>query len=483
MPNLADLIQLSFINKIATGYPIIDILLCVLIPWLISKLGEWSARSDIGLSKLAQWFCCCSKVIEREIKYVMITNEAGAVFDIHNRYMLRLQDSILRYINKHNYIKDGGLKDGLVSIDTDNDDVILQPASNKWISLKNGISLKIYRYEDKTDNYVFNCNIFTLKSKRDIIDKFIKTCYTEYTENRYVATKSCHYMFVPYFGNDYDIITFNRYKLEDNKTFDLLFHPQVAEVTKLLDDFMNKRGRFAIKGFPYKLGFLLHGKPGTGKTSFIKALRTYTNRHIVNVSLSKIKTNQQLIDLMFSTKLIARHAEAEFHITFDNVIYILEDIDVLSDIVRARDSKAASNTNDTEDNDDGDNDDNNKGSKGSSKKKNDALDKLNLAGLLNVLDGILETPGRIVVMTTNHPEHLDPALIRPGRVNKTIHMGNIDTDSALKMIEYYVGKLDDKQRQFIMNEFPQDKITPAYLESKCMDFTDIKSVINWIKTL
>ncbi len=47
-------------------------------------------------------------------------------------------------------------------------------------------------------------------------------------------------------------------------------------------------------------------------------------------------------------------------------------------------------------------------------------DELNLAGLLNVLDGVVDTPGRIVIMTTNHPEQLDPALIRPGRINKKV---------------------------------------------------------------
>lgn len=42
------------------------------------------------------------------------------------------------------------------------------------------------------------------------------------------------------------------------------------------------------------------------------------------------------------------------------------------------------------------------------------------AGLLNVLDGVVDTPNRIVIMTTNHPEKLDPALIRPGRINKKV---------------------------------------------------------------
>ena len=50
-------------------------------------------------------------------------------------------------------------------------------------------------------------------------------------------------------------------------------------------------------------------------------------------------------------------------------------------------------------------------------------DRLNLSGLLNVLDGVVDTPERIVVMTTNHPEILDPALIRPGRIDQKLLLG------------------------------------------------------------
>ena len=53
-------------------------------------------------------------------------------------------------------------------------------------------------------------------------------------------------------------------------------------------------------------------------------------------------------------------------------------------------------------------------------------DKLDLAGLLNVLDGVVDSPGRIVVMTSNHPEKLDPALIRPGRVNLKLNLGCVE---------------------------------------------------------
>ena len=51
------------------------------------------------------------------------------------------------------------------------------------------------------------------------------------------------------------------------------------------------------------------------------------------------------------------------------------------------------------------------------------------AGLLNVLDGVVDCPNRIVVLTTNHPEKLDPALIRPGRINKKVHSAPVGLSS------------------------------------------------------
>ena len=60
---------------------------------------------------------------------------------------------------------------------------------------------------------------------------------------------------------------FKRYRLSDEKTFDSLFFQQKAQLLKLIQHFNERTGKYAIKGYPHKLGILLHGAPGTGKVS------------------------------------------------------------------------------------------------------------------------------------------------------------------------------------------------------------------------
>jgi ATP-dependent 26S proteasome regulatory subunit len=65
---------------------------------------------------------------------------------------------------------------------------------------------------------------------------------------------------------------------------------------------------------------------------------------------------------------------------------------------------------------------------------------LTLDDFLNLLDGVRETPGRIIVLTSNHYDKLDKALTRPGRIDCTIHMQNISHSNLQKMCEFYFGK-------------------------------------------
>lgn len=71
-----------------------------------------------------------------------------------------------------------------------------------------------------------------------------------------------------------------------------------------------------------------------------------------------------------------------------------------------------------------------------------ATDKLDLSGLLNVLDGVVDTPGRIMVMSTQHPERLDPALVRPGRISVKIRMDFVQFDALVGMAGLHFGDVE-----------------------------------------
>jgi len=74
------------------------------------------------------------------------------------------------------------------------------------------------------------------------------------------------------------------------------------------------------------------------------------------------------------------------------------------------------------------------------------VDKLDLSGLLNVLDGVVDSPNRVLVMTTNHPEKLDAALIRPGRIDKNLLLDYLRFGQASEMIAHYFRQFDVGQR-------------------------------------
>lgn len=63
-------------------------------------------------------------------------------------------------------------------------------------------------------------------------------------------------------GNNTPNRVYKRYRLSDEKSFSSLFFKEKEMMLKLLDHFANKTGKYGIRGFPHKLGLLLHGPPG-----------------------------------------------------------------------------------------------------------------------------------------------------------------------------------------------------------------------------
>jgi SpoVK/Ycf46/Vps4 family AAA+-type ATPase len=109
------------------------------------------------------------------------------------------------------------------------------------------------------------------------------------------------------------------------------------------------------------------------------------------------------------------------------------------------------------------------------------VDELNLTGLLNVLDGVVDTPGRMLVMTSNHPEMLDPALIRPGRVDKKLFLGHLRYQDLVCMMEHYFQiPLNSEQvdrLKLAVEDSPSLDLTPAEVEQMACEFDVVEDMI------
>ncbi len=239
-------------------------------------------------------------------------------------------------------------------------------------------------------------------------------CYVSKIENERKSKKFCYTLVKSDVDNCLSE-NWNEVEFKTTRSFKNMFFEKKIECLDLIDFFENNKDWYYEMGIPYTLGFGLYGNPGTGKTSFIKALAQRTKRHVINISLKLIKTKQQLEKIFFEKKYSVFNQNSNL-IDFEKKIIIFEDIDCIGDLVKERENLEKIKK-------EGENQEKNKVNEILSIPKGE--DILTLDDFLNLLDGVRETPGRIIVLTSNFYDKLDKALIRPGRIDKEIEMKNV----------------------------------------------------------
>ncbi|XP_064455797.1 mitochondrial chaperone BCS1-like [Ornithodoros turicata] len=150
---------------------------------------------------------------------------------------------------------------------------------------------------------------------------------------------------------------------------------------------------YTDRGIPYRRGYLLYGPPGCGKSSFITALAGELEYSICVLNLSERGLSDDRLNHLMT-------------VTPQQSIILLEDVDAA--FVSREDTAKV-------------------------KAAYEGLSRVTFSGLLNMLDGVASAEARILFMTTNYLERLDPALIRPGRVDMKEYIGYA-TDFQLKTI-------------------------------------------------
>lgn len=177
---------------------------------------------------------------------------------------------------------------------------------------------------------------------------------------------------------------------------------QTEAVVRDAEWFFGAAEWYADRGIPYRRGYLFSGLPGTGKTSLVMALSSHFRLPLYTLNLGGLWNDSALQNAF--TRLPRK------------AILLIEDID------------AASATAERKQDPDGANGEDKKGF------------GVTLSGLLNAIDGVAASDGRLLIMTTNHPAKLDSALIRAGRADRHETFGPLEAPEAMRMFErFYPG--------------------------------------------
>ncbi|KAM0938095.1 putative AAA+ ATPase domain, ATPase, AAA-type, core, AAA-type ATPase domain-containing protein [Dioscorea sansibarensis] len=202
-----------------------------------------------------------------------------------------------------------------------------------------------------------------------------------------------------------------------------------------LTKFVQSKDYYKSIGKAWKRGYLLYGPPGTGKSSLVAAMANFLKYDIYDLELTEVKNNLSLRRLLVGTS--------------SQSIIVVEDIDC-SITMNNRGSTPAKNSDDDN-------------------------ETVTLSGLLNFVDGLWSSCGeeKIIVFTTNYKERLDPALLRPGRMDMHIHMGYC-SPCAFRTLALNYHNVDDHPLFEKIEALLKDaEVTPATIAEELMRSVDV----------
>ncbi|KAK9116947.1 hypothetical protein Sjap_015894 [Stephania japonica] len=226
-----------------------------------------------------------------------------------------------------------------------------------------------------------------------------------------------------------------------------------AKKKEIVDDlitFSKSKEYYREIGKAWKRGYLLHGPPGTGKSTMIAAMANLLEYDIYDLELTAVKDNTELRKLLIEVS--------------SKSIIVIEDIDCSLDLTGQRKRKKKRGDDDDDDDEEAEEEEKDPKMKEAMKEmQNDKQSKVTLSGLLNFIDGLWSACGdeRLLVFTTNHVDDLDPALIRRGRMDKHVELSYCTFEAFKVLAKNYLGLESHHLFETIEQQLNEIEITPA----------------------
>lgn len=208
-----------------------------------------------------------------------------------------------------------------------------------------------------------------------------------------------------------------------------------------IERFFQQRAWYEMRGIPWRRGFLLHGPPGTGKTSLCRYLARRFGLSVYIVDAAGYLCS----DLGAMLKEVPARS-----------LVLFEDIDCHA--VSTRSNTGAVVTKEPG--------------------QQDPLFQMNIGTLLNVIDGISPPEQMLIFMTSNNPQTLDPALVRPGRVDRKIFLGHCSPAHATKLLAKFFPDAGGVELAAFESVVPADVYSPADLQDIFIRCASIGDVLN-----
>lgn len=474
--------QYELLNKYRTDNPIFDAIISFIVFSLVAivmnKLNDL-ASALISLLKwiynlLLSFVCELYDKIRNCMGYQKeecMTKEVIIDYITDNRKINELYKAVYWYLSNTfliNYTRESPVKysyeTNLETIKNINDfeyllnQTIMYDNENKFCYdgyeiyyIYNRNIINIYSdQEKKRENYTIKLwTKYRINSTSDVLNKFCQFCVSEYVKNINKKKWEQH-IYVNKNG------VWECQRSNNKRSIDtIILKNNLKDVIKNdIKTFLESEEWYNDRDIPYTRGYLFYGVPGCGKTSMIKGISKYCERHIHYLMLNNISSDNELIELLKK-------------IDYKTTILVIEDIDCMTNIIQKRDE-----SNNLENIKRELNELKNIVNEKQSSTKYEYETKQNnitLSGLLNAIDGIFDNYGRILIITTNHPEVLDKALIRPGRIDKKILFDNCDKKQIADIYKMFFNKEIDQNKLGTIEEY---KYSPAFVTKLFLQYRD-----------